>query len=246
MVPSPAVFEWDKDMTLLDDALAASGGVDRWQELTRFTAHISIDGSLIAGGGDLRDMVAEGSVRTQFVRFSGFIASDQCAAYSPDCVTIERLDGSVLACRRRAGERFPGEGNHQAWDDLDLAYFCGLSLWSCMTMPFVLLHPGVEADELPVWLERGQVWRRLRAVFPPEVVTCAHEQILCFDNVGLLRRVEYRVAAGTSVVQHAWAHQSFSGITVPTIRRSLACQADGTVIARPALVDVEIFDARFE
>jgi hypothetical protein len=233
-------------MALLDDTLAASGGVDRWRELTRFAAHISIDGSLIARRGDLRDMAAEGSVRTQCVHFSGFIEADQFATYSPDLVTIRRLDGSVVASRRRPGERFPGEGHHQAWDDLDLAYFCGLSLWSCMTMPFVLLHPGVEVEELPVWLERGQVWRRLRAQFPPDVVTCAREQILCFDNVGLLRRLEYRTAAGASVVQYAWAHQSFSGITLPTLRRSLASKPDGTVIARPALVDVEIFDARFD
>ncbi len=225
-------------MALLDDALAASGGVDRWRELARFTAHISFDGSLIARGADLRDMVAEGNTRTQCVRFSGFIETDQCAAYTPDRVTIERPDGSVLASRRRPR-------NHQAWDDLDLAYFCGFSLWNCMTMPFVLLQPGVEVEELPVWLERGQIWRRLRARFPADVVTWAREQVLCFDNAGLLRRVECRVA-GASVVQYAWAHQSFSGITIPTLRRSLACQADGTVIARPALVDVEIFDARFE
>ena len=233
-------------MALLDDALAASGGVDRWQELTGFTAHVSIDGSLIARGGGLRDMVAEGSTRTQCVRVGGFIGSDQWATYAPDRATLERLDGSVLASRRRPGEHFPGEGSHQAWDDLDLVYFCGLSLWTCMTMPFVLLHPGVEVEELPVWLERGQVWRRLRAVFPSDVVTCAREQILCFDDTGLLRRVEYRIAAGASVVQHAWAHQAFAGITLPTLWRSLACQADGTVIAQPALVDVEIFDARFE
>jgi hypothetical protein len=233
-------------MALLDDALAAGGGVDRWQELTRFTAHILFDGSLIAHRGNLRDVVAEGSTRTQCVRFSGFIGPDQCAAYTPDRVAIERLDGSVLARRGRPGERFPGEGNHQAWDDLDLAYFCGFSLWNCMTMPFVLLHPGVEVEELPVWLERGQVWRRLRARFPADVVTGAREQTLCFDDGGLLRRVEYRIGAGASVVQYASAHQSFSGITLATLRRTLACRADGTVVARPALVDVEIFDARFE
>lgn len=233
-------------MALLDDALAASGGVDRWQEVTGFTAHISFHGSLLACRGDLRDVVAEGSTQMQCVRFSGFIEADRCAAYTPELVTIERLDGSVVASRRRPGERFPGEDNHQAWDDLDLAYFCGLSLWNCMTMPFVLLHPGVKVEELPVWLERGQVWRRLRALFPPDIVTCAREQIVWFDNVGLLRRVEYRIAAGASVMQYAWAHQPFSGITVPTLRRSLACRADGTVIARPALVDVEIFDARFD
>jgi len=233
-------------MVLLDDALAASGGVDRWHRLSRFIAHVSIDGSLITHGGGLRDLVVEGSTRTQCVRFTGFIKPDQGACYAPDCVCIERLDGTELAKRPRPRQRFPGEGNAQAWDDLDLAYFCGLSLWSCMTMPFLLLHPGAEVEELPVWLERGQVRRRLRIVFPPDVLACAREQVLCFDDIGLLRRVEYEVAVDAGVTHHVWAHQSFSGITIPTLRRSLARKADGAVIARPALVDVEIFDARFE
>jgi hypothetical protein len=33
---------------------------------------------------------------------------------------------------------------------------------------------------------------------------------------------------------------------VPTLRRSQMLQPDGTVIAKPALIDVEIFDAAFD
>lgn len=228
-------------MALLDDALAASGGVDRWHQMTRFTAHISIDGLLIGRAGRLRDVVAEGSTSTQSLRFTGFIRPDQCASYTPDRVTIERLDGSELATRLHPGEHFPGEANHPAWDDLDLVYFCGFTLWSCITMPFVLLHPGVELEELPDWLERGQVSRRLRAVFPPDIVTHAREQLFYFDDVGLQRRMDY-----AGVVHHVWAHQPFSDITIPTLRRSLSCQPDGAVLSKPVLADIEIFDAFFE
>ena len=136
-------------------------------------------------------MVAEGSTRTQCVRFIGFITSEQCAAYTPDCVTIERLDGFVLASRRRPGEHFPGENNHEAWDDLDLAFYCGRSVWSCMTMPFVLLHPGVEVEELPIWLERGQVRRRLRrGIRGVEIEVVAHERAAAWSKVMELDRYD--------------------------------------------------------
>jgi hypothetical protein len=51
---------------------------------------------------------------------------------------------------------------------------------------------------------------------------------------------------GIKVADYSWAHQEFGGIVVPTLRRSLPLEADGTVIAKPSLIDVEIFDAAFE
>jgi hypothetical protein len=33
---------------------------------------------------------------------------------------------------------------------------------------------------------------------------------------------------------------------VPTLRRSQMLRSDGTVVAKPALIDVEIFDATFD
>lgn len=227
-------------MALLDDVLVASGGVDRWQTLDRFTAHIGLSGSLIGHGRSPSDLVAEGTTRRQFVRLTGLIRPDQCATYTPDCVTIERLDGGVLATRQQPGAQFPGEGKPHVWDDLDLAYLCGFSLWNCMTMPFLLLLPGVELDELPVWLERSQVWRRLRVAFPSNVTTHAREQVFWFDEAGLQKRMSY-----PGFVRHAWAHQAFSGIVIATLIRSLACRPDGTAIARPVLADIEIFDASF-
>jgi hypothetical protein len=51
---------------------------------------------------------------------------------------------------------------------------------------------------------------------------------------------------GTKLADYSWAHQAFSGIVVPTLRRSLPLGANGTVIAKPSLIDMEIFDAAFE
>jgi hypothetical protein len=48
------------------------------------------------------------------------------------------------------------------------------------------------------------------------------------------------------VAQSCWAHDNFNGIVVPTLRRAQTMRPDGTVSAKPILMDVEIFDAVFE
>lgn len=46
----------------------------------------------------------------------------------------------------------------------------------------------MRAEELSPWHENTQLWRRLRAIFPPEIVTHSPEQIFHFDESGLQRR----------------------------------------------------------
>jgi hypothetical protein len=94
-------------------------------------------------------------------------------------------------------------------------------------------------------MEADQTWRRLRATFPPEIVASSSEQIFYFDENGLQRRSDYDLL-GTKSAHYSWAHQTFCDILVPTRRRSLAQRPDGGAIAKPILLDVEIFDATFE
>jgi hypothetical protein len=235
-------------MTLLEDALNASGGMDRWQQLKRFTVHMSIDGALLARKGKaglLKDVVAEGSTHTQSLRFMGFTAPDKCGVYRPDQVAIEALNGDPLQVRSNPRAAFLGHTDRTPWDDLHLAYFCGFTIWNYLTTPFLLTHPGVTIEELPTWREGGEPWRRLRAVFPDPIVTHSPEQIFYFDDEGLQRRLDYRTAAA-EIAHYSSAHQEFSGIVLPTLRRSLRLDTDGAVITKPASVNIEIFDASFE
>ena len=87
--------------------------------------------------------------------------------------------------------------------------------------------------------------RKVRARFPPNIVTHASEQVFYFDERALQRRVDHDLL-GTRVADYSWAHQTFCDIVVPTLRRSQMLQPDGTVMAKPALIDVEIFDAAFD
>jgi hypothetical protein len=235
-------------MALLDDAIEASGGMARWTKVKRFTLQLSIDGALfsrIGQAGSFKDIVAEGSTETQSVRLTGFTGSGSLGLYQPDCVTIESLAGDVLRTWHNPRQAFFDSVATAKWDELHCVFFCGFSLWNYLTTPFLLARSDVAVEELSPWSEQNQQWRRLRATFPPDVVTHCTEQIFYFDAANLQRRTDHDLLGGRAA-DYSWAHQTFSDIVVPTLRRSLGIGPDGTVIARPALVDVEIFDASFE
>lgn len=234
-------------MGLCDEMLAACGGLARWQATRGFTAHLSLDGALLARNGArgrLKDLVAEGSTRTPSVRLTGFLYPDRCSVFRPDRVSIERLDGEVLQMRRHPGAALARHARAEAWDELDLAYVCGVAAWTGVTTPFRFADPGVALEELPPGPEPGEPgWRRLRATVPPTLAMPSAAQTLHFGPDGLVRRIDdtaVGLAAPTSDL--VWAHQDFSGFVIPTLRRRLGHRDDGSLVAQPVLLDLEIFD----
>jgi hypothetical protein len=235
-------------MSLLNDAIDASGGMSRWNSLTRFTLHLSVGGSLFSSTGharEFKDVIAEGSTRVQAVRFTGITGGGQSASFHPDAITIESLDGQVLQTWPNPNLAFENASPHVLAEELHLIFFCGVTIWNYLMTPFLLAHPDVVVEELPPWCENAETWRRLRAQFPAGLVTPAREQTFHFDEQALQRRTDHELL-GMKVAHHSWAHERFDGIVVPTLRRSQTLQPDGTVIAKPVLIDVEIFDASFE
>lgn len=235
-------------MTLLDEAIEASGGLARWNGLKRFTLQLSIGGDLIScadRSAQFKNIVAEGCTRHQVVRLVGFAGPGECGVYRTDRVTIEDADGNVVRAWQDPHRAFQPHGKDTLLDELALVFLCGCSVWNYLTTPFVLAHPNVKVEELPPWPEQDHLWRRLRAVFPPSFVMHSHEQTFYFDAAGLQRRTDNDLF-GIKVADYSWAHQEFGGIVVPTLRRSLKPETNGKPIARPSLIEVEIFDAEFE
>jgi hypothetical protein len=233
-------------MALLDDTIEASGGLARWSHLSRFTLHISIGGTLFARAGhgsDFKDVIAEGSTCRQSVRFTGVSGGEKCGSFQPDAITVESLDGQIL--RTWPNPSLADIGKDTLADDLHLVFFCGVAIWNNLTTPFLLTRPDVEVEELPPWQEHSELWRRLRARFPPDILTQSPEQIFYFDEKALQRRTDHDLL-GSRIAHYSWAHQTFNGIVVPTLQRSLMLQPDGTSIAKPVLIDIEIFDALLE
>ncbi|MBR0845631.1 hypothetical protein JQ607_36040 [Bradyrhizobium liaoningense] len=235
-------------MALLDDVIDASGGMARWNSLDRFTLHLSVGGTLVSSAGharEFKDVTAEGSIRTQSVRFTGITGGEHSGSFQPDAITIEDLNGEVLRTWRNPSLAFPEAGLPALADELHLVFFCGVAIWNYLTAPFLLAHPDVVVEELTPWRENSETWRRLRAQFPAHLIMLAQEQIFYFDENALQRRMDHDLF-GMKVAHFSWAHDRFGGLVVPTLRRAQTLRPDGTAIAKPVLMDVEIFDAVFE
>jgi hypothetical protein len=192
--------------------------------------------------------VVEGSTQTQALEITGFARADLRALYRPDWVALEGQDARRLTERQGSPEEFRSELQSATWDELQLAHYCGYLIWNYIATPFILADPDFETKELPRNVARGESLRRLRVVFPARIVTHASSQTFYFDREGLLRRLDYPAAHDdhTPIAQMFSGHQRFSGILVPTLCRLLSIGAEGVPIAKPSLLDVEIFDAHFE
>ena len=238
-------------MGLLEKALRASGGLDLWRQKRRFTLHTSITGSLCTARcstAQLRELVVEGSTHIQALEITGFARADLRALYRPDWVALEGHDARRLMERQGSPEALRSELQSTTWDELQLAHYCGYLIWNHITTPFILAATDFETKELRRNIARGERLRQLRVVFPARVATHAREQTFYFDREGLLRRLDYPAAheEHTQIAQMFSGHQRFSGILVPTLFRLLSIGAEGVPVAKPSLLDVEIFDVRFE
>jgi hypothetical protein len=234
---------------LLESALRASGGLDLWRLTRQFTLHMSITGSLCTercSTAGLKELVVEGSTQTQALEITGFARADLRALYRPDWVALENARRFME--RQGSPEDFRSGLRSMIWDELQLAHYCGYLIWNYIATPFILADPDFETKELPRNVERGESLRRLSVLFPARIVTHASTQTFHFDREGFLRRIDYPAAHDehTQIAQMFSGHQRFSGILVPTLSRLLSIGAEGMPVAKPSLVDVEIFDARFE
>jgi hypothetical protein len=237
-------------VTLLEDALGASGGLDLWRQMSRYTVHMSVGGVFCSRkyrSARLKDLVVEGSTDQQSLEINGFSGPDQRALYRPDWVALEGPDGQLRKERKAPAQELRERLRTSIWDELDLAYYSGYSIWNYIAVPFVFAEPDVTTDELEPGSGQADNWRRLRVRFPPRLMTHSSEQTFYFDRDGVLRRLDYTSEhEDTRIVQLFSGHQRFSGILIPTLSRSLPITRDGVSPAKRSLVDIEIFDVVFE
>ncbi|MGY3357099.1 hypothetical protein ACVWZK_003762 [Bradyrhizobium sp. GM0.4] len=160
-----------RDMALLDDVIDASGGMARWNSLSRFTLHLSVAGTLFSSTGhasEFKDVTAEGSTRTQSVRFTGITGGEHSGSFQPDAITIESLEGEILRTWRNPSLAFTEAGSPALAGELHLVFFCGVAIWNYLTNPFLLAHPDVLVEELPPWQENNESWTAAAGAIPTE------------------------------------------------------------------------------
>jgi hypothetical protein len=237
-------------MTLLDNALKACGGLERWNRFDRFEAHVSMGGSYLASKVDatnLKEIVVSGNTRFQAAEVVGMLDRSGRGLCRANWVGIENHSGLIAAQQSVTPEDFAKLGSRAHWTELDVVYYCGISIWNFINCPFLLAESGFKIGEIAPLDADGEVWRRLHVTFPDRIATEACEQILYFDFRNRHRRTDYLCSALTAntVAHFLGAHQDFSEIVIPTLRRSRFVDRDGFISQEGVPFDIEIFDLIF-
>jgi hypothetical protein len=238
-------------MQLLDQILAAHGGIDRWREYNTVECRIVSGGGFFALKGVLQDAeprLMSVWLHRQRASLTPYGAPDQRSEFTPERVAVEKLDGTVLAERWMPRDSFAGHQMSTPWDPLHRAYFNGEALWTYLTTPFNLAMNGVRVEEIESWREGSETWRGLRAFFPGHMETHSQTQEFYFGPDFLLRRHDYRVniAGGFAAAQLTSRYVSADGIRLPTHRRAHTRGPDGRPITDMLMVHIDLSDVAFK
>jgi hypothetical protein len=231
-------------------AIEAHGGLDRWRQLKTVSARLLVGGvlwGLKGKDGLLSDVHVRVDLRREWASHWPFIRPDQHTSFQPDRVAIETDDGGIVEERFDPRESFKGHALDTPWDDLQLAYFAGYAMWTYLNTPFLFALPGVKTEEIRPWEENGEVWRRVKATFPPGIATHSTVQTFYFDRTGLLKRHDYDVdiAGGTPAAHYVSELKNISGIVVPSRRRVFGRQPDGEAAPNPLVVSIDLSEVEF-
>jgi hypothetical protein len=229
---------------LLDLAVKAHGGLERWNRVKSVKVAASITGAIwfVKSKGDaLRDVVM--SIETKKERLvMDFPGQDKRSIFEPNRIVMEKADGTLIDARDNPERSFEGHQRSTPWDDIHVAYFSGEALWTYLNTPFLYTQDGFATEEIPSIQVQGEVWRRLKVTFPEGVKSHTREQISCFGPDGLLRRHDYTVdiLGGATGLNYASEYRDVDGIIVPTKRRIYGYTGDYQLVKEPLLVAIDL------
>jgi hypothetical protein len=229
---------------LLDLAVKAHGGLDRWNKVKTIKVAASITGGIwwVKGKGDyLKDVVLTAETRKERLTVD-FPGQNKRSIFEPNRIVNETSDGTLIEARDDPEKSFEGQQRETPWDDIHVAYFVGEALWTYLNTPFLYTHEGFSTEEIPSIEIDGEIWRRLKVTFPDNVKSHTREQISCFGPDGLLRRHDYTVdiLGGATGLNYASDYRNVDGIIVPTKRRVYAYEGDYQLVKEPLLVAIDM------
>jgi hypothetical protein len=230
---------------LVDQVVEAHGGLQTWRQVQTVTTGLTSWGMTWSLKGQpelLRGVTVDVATTDQVLRVHPFVHQDCHGIYTPQRVRIESSDGTVLEERAHPREAFAGHTLQTAWDHLHGLYFGGYALWTYLNLPFVATRPGFTVEELGPWQETpGQIWRRLRIAFPPEIHTHNRVQDLYIDHDGLIARHDYapEILGGPPAAHYLSGYSQFDGIMFPTQRTVLPRGSDNRPDPDTVLIGIE-------
>jgi hypothetical protein len=235
---------------LLQVAVDAHGGLERWNQLKTVKASVSITGAIwqVKGKPDvLKDVSIEAELHKQRLT-TQYNGQGKRTVFEPKRIAIQTESGRLVDSRDDPRSAFQGHTRQTPWDDMHVAYFSSYALWNYLTVPFLYTYPGFVAEELAPWKENGEQWRPLKVIVPDSIASHSREQVAYFGPDGLLRRHEYTVdvMGGAPGLNYAAAYRNVDGIVVPTKRNVYAPDANKQKIQEPVLVAIDIRAISFQ
>jgi hypothetical protein len=200
-------------VSLLEETLAAHGGIERWRAAREIEAELRSGGFALGSklaGGPFKRYTAGVSVHEPRSVLEPYPKSGSRGVFEPDAV---RIEGATTAERQDPRRLFPGVRRRLWWDRLDALYFAGYALWNYLTTPLLLTRAGVEVRESG---------RTLHVTLPEGLPTHSREQSFLLDDDGLIVRHDYtaEVFGGWAKAKHLCSeHRKFDGLVFPTRRR---------------------------
>jgi hypothetical protein len=239
---------------LLDEVLAAHGGLDGWRAVRALNAKGRFGGLLRTRlpGNRMVSVNVRVELAQQCTVFRGFPQDDQQAVFERGDVRVETRDGELVAARSNPRAAFTGLSGLRRnfrWDALDAAYFAGYAWWNYLSSPLLLTRDGVTVAEGDVWSEAGEQWRRLEVSFSPDIHTHSQRQTFYVDGAGLIRRhdyIAYPIGRWARAAHYCDNHQRFDGLVFPTRRRVRPMALGGRSLPGPILVALDIDEIEVE
>jgi hypothetical protein len=231
---------------LLEIAIKAHGGLDRWNKVNSIKVATSITGAIwyVKGKPDvLKDVVITAETKQERLTME-FPGQNKRSIFEPDRVVIESAHGEPITARDDPEKSFEGQTLETPWDDVHVAYFGSEAMWTYLTTPFLYAQPGFDTEEISPIQSDGETWRRLKVRFPDNVRSHTRTQVSCFGPDGLLRRHDYMVdiMAGAKGLNYASDYRTVDGIVFPVTRRVVAYEGDYQPVMEPVLVAIEMKD----
>jgi hypothetical protein len=235
---------------LLNFAIDAHGGLDRWNSFEKLAVRVTIGGAIWEikqQPGLLTDKLFELDTHAQRLTITPVAGPETRMVFENRRLALRTLSGEIVETRDDPEASFSGQVRETPWDRFHVAYFASEALWTYLTSPFLYTYPGFEAQEIEPWHEGGETWRRLKVTFPDTIPSHTRTQITHFGPDGLMRRHDYTVdiLGGATGANYPTGYHDVQGLKMPAQRRIYAYDETGQKVPEPLLVSLDFSDFRF-
>src|SRR5271163_32689 len=117
---------------LLELAVKAHGGLDRWNKVEAIKVAASITGAFwyVKGKPEfLKNVVLTADTRDERLTVD-FPGQNKRARFEPSRIVIETSNATPIEARDDPEKSFEGQQRETPWDDIQVVYFVGEALWT--------------------------------------------------------------------------------------------------------------------